>query len=651
MEGVYKRRREAEGAGAAKRAKTDDAPEEVTLEEADHHTLMAAVVEDGGFLPYVPYGHVCDRSHHSRAGWRLPPPSRFVAARVQEWLAAMEDAPTCTADDAVALSNVYHHANMGARGKVFTLTPCEGGCLVQAFNRTSQLAWRGGVVDATAVPGPIMHALVQHHCAAPPAAMQVVCSTMAAVRAWVAAIREGAPKGTDVQVIGAGPRMSNSRPFVHRPGVLQFCVTTLKQLVAQPRRCPEMEVERMDFDYGVQARFARVVVFTSAGLASVRSFHRFLVHFWDLAAKFLVLTAGELVDQNDARSALEVIDARVVNRWGDATHDHTQLTGAGMAAVFSAAYRRFLRPTRLRLSLYRHAVAMPSAARVLAGVADKSLAAMRDDAPRFTGTTVAALVDGMGLRRVKRAALAQFVAREHGVCVTEAHAQDALAQLTGDASIKCDVCLARYAPPHMAVRPCLHYTCLACTLQLCGDAYEREAVRCMACPKCRRVATFGQLFVCGRAPATADPRDAVEARLQATGVDLALAAEAARCEACSGQGCAACTGCAIKLGAWGLTGFTDSDVAHWSLVVVTKAPRVVPAMVAAAQREGVHRLHVHVVDWAGEDSEFEHRAGNRASPRQRLDAFCEQWDVKVRDTAQCSGDCSRACKWGRAPKV
>lgn len=645
MDGVYKRRRAAADARSAKRAKTDDAPEEVTLEEADHDTLMAAVVEDGGFLPYVPHGAVADRSHHSRAGWCLPPATPFDAARVLEWLATMEDAPACMADDAVALCNVYHHAHMGARGKVFTLTPCEGGCLVQAFNRSSRVTWRGGVVDATAVPHAIMHALVQHHCAAPPAAMQVVCSTKAAARAWVAAIHAGAPKGTDVQVIGAGPSMSNSRPFVHRPGELQFCVTTLKELVAQPLRCPDMEVERMDFDYGVQCKFARVVVFTSAGLASVRSFHRFLVHFWGRAAKFLVLTAGDVADQNDARSALEVIDARVVNRRGEPTHDHTDLTGAGMAAVFSAAYRRYLRPTRLRLSVYRHAVAMPSAARVLAGTADKSLAALRDDGARFTGTTVAALVDAMGLRRVPRGAVSQFVAREHGVRVTEGHARDALAQLTGDKALKCDVCMARYAPPHMVVRPCLHYTCLPCTLKMCGDAFEQEAVRCMGCHMCRCVATFGQLFVCGRARPTPDPRDAVEARLQATGKGLALGAEARLCDACAGEGCDTCHG-HIKSAAWGLTGFTDADIALWSLVVVTKAPRAVPAIVAAAQRDGVYRLHVHVVDWAGEDSEYEHGVGDRPSPQQRVHAFCEKWDVRVRDAAQCAGDCTAACKPG-----
>jgi hypothetical protein len=621
MHSVGKRRRNADDTRAAKEARLapNDAPT-ISLDDLPHDALVRCVLYDGGLLPHVPHGTLADMSPHDPAGWALPPPEPFRADAVAAWLHDMEGKTCATAANAVALKNVYSHPALEDRGKVFTVTPVPGGSRVQVFARTSTLAWRGGVIDATAVPRPVMRALAAHHAAAG-GAMQVVCSTCTQVKQWAAVIR-GVVPAADVQCVGNGADFSRGRPFVHRPGVLQFCLTTLDKLALQPRRCPVMDAAT-GLDYDTQGRFARVVVFTHSGVGSVRAIHRFLFTHWTAAPKFLVFTNGGVADMHDARDALEIIDARIVNVAGEALHDSTRMTGAGMAAVMARAHRRFLRGVPLQVRLCRYAVRMPSSHRILAAVAGKRLDHM-GGAARFTGATVQDLVQQTGIHSLALPAggVAEFVAAAARVVAADIamlqHAATTHAALRGTEELPCCVCMGWYEPRHMAVTPCLHYACLACTVGLCRVAYEADGFSLVACPVCRQEASFRQLFVCHQGLDEADPRAELARRLLPTAREHALRTEAGL----SGPGCDARS---FKTVAWcAQRGFVDPTGAHpvpvhnCTLAVVTRNARAVPALLAAAQRAGVHRLYVHVVDWAGDDAQF-----SEAAVRE----FCERWEV------------------------
>ena len=163
-----------------------------------------------------------------------------------------------------------------------------------------------------------------------------------------------------------------------------------------------------------------------------------------------------------------------------------------------------------------------------------------------------------------------------------------------------------------------------------------------SCTLCRKIVTFNQLFVLYRHQQPTDNFCGLITRLESQGKRLALAEEAGLC---CGRGCQKCQG-HFKVVSWNKnkkTFGTEGSLQRWSIVVVTESAQEVPKIVHAAQRLGVYRLFLHLVDWLGFESTFERPRRTEPSPHDKLQEYCEKWMVQQRRMHVCEGDCSKNC--------
>jgi len=649
MEGVYKRRREQEAeAVACKRAKL--IVDEINLIEPDMEALYDCVVNDGGVLPWYPSDPTLytNSSPHDHEGWALPASCAFNESEVLKWLSKMEEKSIVNVRLGHVLKNVYKQDEV-KDSKLFTITKCEGGSRVRMHKDTCKITWLGGVVDATAVPQQTVRALIKYHQSHVTGAMQVVCSTKKQVQLWASFIKEMAPEGTDVQCIGKGPSMSKGQTFRHAPDTLQFCLTTLEELRAYPKRPAEFDMHT-NFDFLVQSKFDRVIIFTKDGLQSVDVFHQYLINYWSNAMKLLVLTDVGVETYADARNCMEVLDAHVLNSTGThSTHDWSALTCAGVDAVLKMAYKCFLRPLHLRLNLYRHGVPMNSYNRILHSLRGKGLKHMHPDnqVNKFCGKSVEQLLDITGIHKLPaNVSFQEFTKRVSGARTIYPKDQERVKEvydtLSKTAPVECCLCKSEYDPCHMVVAPCMHYACISCTIALCHESFSKDEERMFSCTLCRSVITFNQLFVIHRKQKQTDNFSGLVSRLEQHGLPHALAEEA---KLCCGQDCEKCHG-HFKFVTWDKNKksfSTKGPLCNWSIVVVTETAQDVQKIVHAAQRMGVYRLFLHIVDWLGYESTFEHSKRSEPSPHAKLQGFCEKWLVIQRDMHACEGDCSKKC--------
>lgn len=649
MESVYKRRREQEEeAVVSKRAKVSD--EVISLIEPDMDDLFDCVVNDGGVLPWYPSDKslYCNVSPYDKyEGWKLPAPCAFKESEVLKWLSQMEEKSVVDVRFGHALRNVYKK-NEGKNSKVYTITQCEGGSRVHMYNDTCKVSWLGGIIDATAVPQQTVSALTKYHCSHVTGAMQVVCSTRQQVRFWEDLIKDLAPEGTDVQCIGRGPSMSNCQPFKHKPNTLQFCLTTFEQLRAYPKRPAEYDTHT-NFDFLVQSKFDRVVIFTKDGVESITVFQQYLVNYWTNALKMLVFTEDGLETYEDARDCLEIVDARVLNEKGTyAKHDWSTLTCAALDAVFEKAYKCFLRPLHLRLNLYRHGVPMDSYNRTLQSMRGKSLKHMHPDnqVNKFHGKSLEQLLDTTGIQKLPKCSFKEFVTRVSGtrtiLSKDEERVKEVYDTLSNCSPVECCLCKSEYEPCHMVVTPCMHYACISCTITLCQESFSKDNERMFSCTLCRSVIPFNQLFVLYRQQHPTDIFSSVVSRLETHGWRHARREEA---RVCCGKGCKKCQG-NFRVVSWNKNKrsfSTQESLLYKSIVVVTETAQDVLKIVHTAQLQGVYRLFLHIVDWLGYESNFEHARGSVPSPQTKLQEYCEKWMVKIRVMHVCEGDCALKC--------
>ena len=634
---------------ASKRAKL--VVDEINLIEPDMNDLYDCVVNDGGLLPWYPFDPTLysDLSPYDHEGWALPTSCAFKESEVLKWLSQMEEKSILNVRLGHALKNVYKQHEAAKDSKLFTITKTEGGSRVRMHNDTCKITWLGGVVDATAVPQQTVCALIKYHLSHVTGAMQVVCSTKKQVQLWAHLIQELTPEGTDVQCIGKGPSMSKSQPFKHTPDTLQFCLTTLDELRAYPKKPAEFDMYT-NFDFFVQSKFDRVVLFTKDGVQSVDVFHQYLVNYWSKALKLLVLTDVGVETYDDARNCMEVLDARVLNSTGThSTHDWSALTCAGVDAVFKLAYKCFLRPLQLRLNLYRHSVPMDSYNRILHSLRGKSLKHMHPDneVSKFSGKSIEQLLDVTGIHKLPaKISFQEFTKRVSGSRTIHPKDQERVNQvydtLSKPGTVECCLCKCEYDSCHMVVTPCMHYACISCTVALCNESFSKEDERMFSCTLCRSVITFNQLFVIHRKQNQTDNFDGLVSHLEEHGLRHALKEER---KFCCGHGCQKCKR-GFKVVSWDKNKksfSTTEPLSNWSIVVVTETAQDIQKIVHTAQRMGVYRLFLHFVDWLGYESTFEHSKRSEPSPCDKLQRFCEKWMVVQRCIHSCNGDCSKNC--------